>query len=97
MSVFRRISSPSAADCTRSWHALGSPTLKQGRPFSDPKSMRWVLQEAQGFADNTSLDKLAQEARGRLSRVVEEHAGTPWAHVAALELEAPLAWQWTER
>ena len=31
-----------------------------------------------------------------LNRVVDDHAGTPWALLAERELSAPMGWGWTE-
>ena len=42
------------------------------------------------------MEKLAQQARQYLTRVVNEHAETPWALLAQHELDQPLGWKWTE-
>ena len=43
------------------------------------------------------LQNLIERATTHLQRVVDEHAGTPWAKLAAYDLETPMGWQWTEQ
>jgi len=68
---------------------------KQGKPFKDEKNNTWVLRSAETYS-NTSLEKLAAQAKTYLDRVVEEHPQTPWAALAERELATPLGWQWAE-
>ena len=69
---------------------------KRGLKFKNPKNNTWTLQPADDVQVNSKLAGLAKKARGYLRRVVEEHPGTPWAHLAKKELESPLGWKWTE-
>ena len=39
----------------------------------------------------------AEKARTLLQRVVEDHAGTPWALLASNELKTPIGWKWVEQ
>jgi hypothetical protein len=71
--------------------------LKNGKTFAKPQSTIWSLKPAEGIAGNSGLDKMAKNAKTYLERVVKEHAGTPWAAMAARELESPCGWEWTER
>jgi hypothetical protein len=71
--------------------------LKSNGTFRQPDSTRWVLTEADTFAGNSVLNKLARRARGYLEGVVSEHSGTPWAWLAEQELQVPMAWNWVER
>jgi len=45
---------------------------------------------------NSVVDKLADNARERLKRVVDEHPNTPWARAAERELRAPMGWKFIE-
>jgi hypothetical protein len=70
--------------------------LKTGKNFTNPKADLWVLEAADSI-DTTSLmaNKLAA-ARKYLQRVVDEHPGTPWAHIAEIELRTPIGYVWKE-
>jgi hypothetical protein len=71
--------------------------LKNGKTFAKPESTIWSLKPADGIGGNSGLDKMAKNAKTYLERVVKEHTGTPWAAMAARELETPCGWEWTER
>lgn len=71
--------------------------LKSRSTFTRPGSSRWVLVEADTFAEDSNLNRLAGQARRNFERVVSEHAGTPWAWLAERELAIPVAWKWEER
>ncbi|HEV3004228.1 MAG TPA: vWA domain-containing protein [Pirellulales bacterium] len=81
------------------WEGYNSmlAVLKNKGTFTRPESTRWVLVEAEGFTDDSSLNRLAGQSRKYLERVVSEHAGTPWAWLAERELAIPMAWKWEER
>jgi len=68
---------------------------KQGMSFTEEKNNTWVLNTNEEFA-NSSLEKLAEKAEVYLQRVLEDHAGTPWAQLAERELRSPLGWRWQE-
>jgi hypothetical protein len=69
---------------------------KQGLRFSDAQNDTWQLVPADEISVGTALEKLAQQARQYLQRVVQEHPGTPWALLAQRELQQPLGWKWQE-
>ena len=71
--------------------------LKNGKSFTKSDSTVWSLKPAQGFAGRSDLDRMAKTATSFLERIVKEHGGTPWAALAARELETPCGWEWTER
>jgi hypothetical protein len=71
--------------------------LKRGQLFENPNSTTWELQPSDSIEISSSLRSLIQRATESLQRVVDEHPGTPWAHLAARELESPMGWKWTER
>jgi hypothetical protein len=65
--------------------------------FKNPKNDTWDLAPADTIDVGSALEKDAAKAKEYLTRVVKEHPGTPWAMLAAKELETPLGWQWKER
>jgi len=70
---------------------------KTGMKFKDPKSDTWKLVPDDDISKvGSQTEKLAGQARMFLTRVVEEHPGTPWAHLAAVELRRPLGYRWEE-
>ena len=70
---------------------------KTGMKFKDPKSDTWKLVPDDDISKvGSQTEKLAGQARTFLTRVVEEHPGTPWAHLAAVELRRPLGYRWEE-
>ena len=70
---------------------------KTGMKFKDPKNDTWRLVPDDDISKvGSQTEKLAVQARTFLTRVVEEHPGTPWAHLAAIELRRPLGYKWEE-
>ena len=73
--------------------ALSKTRLK----FEDEKNNTWELRPANDLSDTGSQNvKLAANAKKYLTRVVDEHPGTPWALLAKRELSTPLGWRWRE-
>lgn len=71
---------------------------KAGMKFTKPDSDTWQLVSADDVSGiDSPTQKLAKQAREFLERVVAEHPGTPWAMIAADELETPIAYRWEER
>lgn len=71
--------------------------LKRGKQFQNPSSTAWVLEPADSVEGASSLQKLIDKSKMYLTRVTQEHAGTPWAKLAEKELQTPSGWKWTER
>ena len=69
---------------------------KRGMRFEDEKNNTWVLEAADEISIGSQAEKMAERARAYLERVVEQHAGTPWALLAQRELAEPLGWRWKE-
>ncbi|MEX2172866.1 MAG: vWA domain-containing protein [Pirellulaceae bacterium] len=70
--------------------------LKRGKTFANAASTTWVLEPADLFETESTIRKLAERSKTYLERVVNEHPGTPWAKIAAAELDSPLGWTWKE-
>lgn len=69
---------------------------KRGMPFEDEKNNTWVIEPADEISVGSKWEREADFARELLESVVEQHPETPWAHLAAQELETPLGWRWKE-
>jgi von Willebrand factor type A domain len=70
---------------------------KMGMKFEKADSDTWALAPSDEISVGSALEKLAAQAREYLSRVKDQHPGTPWALLAERELADPLGWKWTER
>lgn len=70
---------------------------KGGLKFEKPESDTFVLQPADEITVGSALEKMAKQARELLTRVKQQHAGTPWGLLAAAELEEPIGWKWGEK
>jgi hypothetical protein len=70
---------------------------KSGMKFKDPKNDTWVLKPSVDVSKvGSQIERLAKQADELLQRVVADHAGTPWAQMAAEELKSPLGYSWEE-
>lgn len=65
--------------------------------FQDKDNNQWALKPSNEITGGPAVKKLAETAREYLSRVVDEHPGTPWAELAAVELSTPMGWEWVEQ
>jgi hypothetical protein len=70
---------------------------KAGMKFEKDDSDTWVLVAADDVTASSALEKMATQSREYLTRVKDQHPGTPWAYLAERELTEPLGWKWTER
>jgi hypothetical protein len=80
---------------TESYNAMLA-SAKRGLAFKNPKNNTWVLEPANEISVGSQMQKLADQARTYLERVVKEHPDTPWAMLAERELKDPIGWKWTE-
>lgn len=67
------------------------------KAFEKKNSNQWALRPSDEISGGIAVKKLSETAREHLSRVVDEHPGTPWADLAALELSTPMGWEWVEQ
>ncbi|MCA9039714.1 MAG: VWA domain-containing protein [Planctomycetaceae bacterium] len=65
-------------------------------PFSKEGNNMWRLLPAEESDAGGKVKKYTEMARMYLQRVIDEHPDTPWAMLAAKELETPLGWQWQD-
>ena len=66
------------------------------KEFEDKKSNQWKLVPADTVDAGGDVTRLVREATDSLSRVIDEHPGTPWASLAERELSQPMGWRWEE-
>jgi hypothetical protein len=67
------------------------------KPFENPDSNFWYLEPTEDMGNAPpSVRTMARQAEEYLTRVIDEHGGTPWAQLAAAELEQPMGWVWKE-
>jgi hypothetical protein len=69
---------------------------KRGLKPTDAKNNTWTLRPADDISVGSQYAKIAERAKMYLDRVVKEHPGTPWAHLAQRELNDPLGWKWVD-
>jgi hypothetical protein len=78
--------------------ALIKTSLKFDPPkdADTPQNNTWVLQPSNNVETGSRDAQLAEKAKSYLTRVIEEHPGTPWALLAQKELRIPIGWQWKQ-
>jgi hypothetical protein len=69
---------------------------KRGMNFENEKNNTWVLKPDDEISVGSQMEKMAEQARMYLQRVVDEHPSTPWALLASRELAEPVGWKWAE-
>ena len=67
------------------------------KPFQTKGSNQWRLVPSDKITAGPAVKKLAERAEEYLSRVIDEHPGTPWADLAAREIATPMGWDWKEQ
>jgi len=66
------------------------------KTFKNKKNNSWKLVPANDARSSPSVRKIIKQANELLNGVIDEHPGTPWAYLAAKELDKPLGWTWEE-
>ncbi len=66
------------------------------KTFKKPGNNQWVLAPSETVNGSATVRRLHKKAVEYLTRVIDEHPGTPWAFLASVELGDPLGWQWNE-
>ncbi len=69
---------------------------KQGMKFKNERNDTWIIRPSSSVTSGSVLAKQAKKAEEYLTRVVTDHAGTPWAMLAQRELDSPFGWEWRE-
>ena len=78
--------------------ALVKTSMKFDPPKDDktPQNNTWVLRPSEKVETGSRDAQLAEKAKQYLTRVVDEHPGTPWALIAKQELKVPIGWEWRQ-
>lgn len=66
------------------------------KTFEKKENNAWRLVPAEDVRSSPSVRKLGKQAQEILNGIIDEHPGTPWAYLAAKELDKPLGWAWQE-
>ena len=68
----------------------------QPKTFEKKDSNLWRLTPDRDITAGGAVKRLHKKSLQYLNRVVDDHAGTPWALLAERELSAPMGWGWVE-
>ena len=67
------------------------------RTFEDKDNNMWYLVPSRGLKEATPpIKKMAKKATEYLTRVIDDHPGTPWAVIAEREISSAMGWTWKE-
>jgi hypothetical protein len=66
------------------------------KKFEKQGSNQWRLVPSKEITSGAATKKLSNQASDYLKRVIDEHAGTPWAILAEREYSTPMGWEWRE-
>jgi len=64
------------------------------KTFENDTDNMWRLVPSEKIESGPEMRKAADQAKIYLTRVIDEHPGTPWALLAEKELGTPLGWTW---
>lgn len=71
--------------------------LRRDKPkFARPQSNAWRLEPSDEIVTSEKAKAMAEEAAEILKKIVAEYPQTPWADLAARELDAPFGFRWVE-
>ena len=80
---------------TRGYNEMLAQAKRGLKPKAE-KNNTWKLVPDSDLSTSSRLEREAERAQEYLERVVEEHDGTPWAHIARKELSVPMGWRWVD-
>ena len=66
------------------------------KTFQTKGNNAWRLAPSREITSGPSVNKLAEKSAAYLTRVIDQHPGTPWALLAERELAQPMGWEWRE-
>ena len=66
------------------------------RTFEKEGNNTWVMKASADVETGPTIRKIVAKATEYLSRVVDEHPGTPFAYLAEVELQTKMGWTWQE-
>lgn len=66
------------------------------RSFEKEGNNTWVMKASPKVETGPTIRKIVAKATEYLSRVVDDHPGTPFAYLAEIELQTKMGWTWEE-
>ena len=66
------------------------------KAFEKEGNNTWTMAASGDVETGPLIRKIVTRATEYLSRVVDNHQGTPWAYLAEMELERQMGWTWQE-
>ena len=78
------------------YNAMLAEMKASPKSFEKKGSNQWILQPSDQINAGATVRKLHKKALEYLTRVIDEHPGTPWAFLASAELGDPMGWEWKE-
>ncbi len=78
------------------YNAMLAEMKSAPKSFEKPGNNQWRLAPSKDVNAGATVRKLHKKALVYLTRVIDEHPGTPWAFLASVELGDPLGWGWQE-
>jgi len=78
------------------YNAMLAEMKSAPKSFEKPGNNQWRLTPSKDVNAGATVRKLHKKALEYLTRVIDEHPGTPWAFLATVELGDPLGWGWKE-
>ena len=78
------------------YNAMLAEMKSSPKTFEKPGNNQWKLVPSTEINAGATVRKMHKQAMEYLKRVIDEHPGTPWEHLASAELSTPLGWEWKE-
>ena len=78
------------------YNAVLAEMKSNPKRFEKSESNQWRLEPSETITAGASVRRMHDKAVEYLTRVINEHPGTPWAFLAKVELDDPLGWEWKE-
>lgn len=78
------------------YNAMLAEMKSAPKTFEKPGSNQWTLVPSEDVNGSATVRRMHKKAIEYLTRVIDEHPGTPWAFLASVELSDPLGWEWRE-
>lgn len=78
------------------YNAILADMKSNPKSFTKDGNNQWILEPSDEVNAGATVRKLHKKAIAYLTRVIEEHPGTPWEFLASVELSDPLGWDWRE-
>ncbi|QDT45273.1 hypothetical protein Pan241w_53930 [Gimesia alba] len=66
------------------------------KSFENKANNAWRLVPSKEVRSSPFVRKLSKQATELLNGIIDDHPGTPWAYLAAKEMNQPLGWEWKE-